>query len=159
MELKYHSTQKLGRRKQTTFPANSWPLSADLIEEQRWRSSRRRRWRNNYFPVLSSRPRRRLAGARAFNKDNDNCRGGVVVRPFVLTPADKFLIRRLNWLDCNCRCACYQDEAGKEYIPDGARGKPSRGGGRRGGDAIKRHRSCLHRKSVGIESLPAAPPV
>lgn len=45
-----------------------------------------------------------------FNNDNDNCRGGIVAPRLVVLTGDKFLIRRINWLDCNCRCACYQDE-------------------------------------------------
>lgn len=38
--------------------------------------------------------------------DNDNSR--VRCAAFALRATDKFLITRINWPDCNCRCACYR---------------------------------------------------
>lgn len=42
----------------------------------------------------------------------DNARAITLTLAFVVRPSpfatDKFLITRINWPDCNCRCACYR---------------------------------------------------
>jgi len=43
-----------------------------------------------------------------FPRDNANDNSRVCRAAFALRATDKFLITRINWPDCNCRCACYR---------------------------------------------------